>query len=54
MEAKKCCYIGCEKDATVKGFVLARDPDGGKDIPTEVYACKSHKNVAGFFETEAI
>jgi hypothetical protein len=46
-----CCYKNCTEEATTKGFVLARNPEGGKDIPTNVEACDKHKKVAGFFET---
>lgn len=50
----QCNHIKCKNEATTKGFVLARDPNGGKDIPTEVVACDKHKNKDGFFETEKI
>ncbi|WP_180953812.1 hypothetical protein [Bacillus sp. M6-12] len=47
-----CCYKNCEQEATTKGFVLARNPNGGQDIPTDVEACDKHKKVRGFFESE--
>jgi len=47
---EKCCYRTCEKEATTKGFVLARNPKaGGKDIPTNVEACDEHKELSSFF-----
>jgi hypothetical protein len=49
---EKCQYKNCDKEATTKGFVLARNPEGGKDIPTTVHACEKHKKVSGFFETK--
>lgn len=44
----KCCYKGCNEEATTKGLILARNPDGGKDNLTTVQACDKHKNVPGF------
>ncbi len=46
----KCQYGTCVKEATTKGFVLARNPEGGRHIPTDVMACDDHKKVSGFFE----
>lgn len=46
---KICNYITCIEQAVAEGFVMARNPDGGKDIPTTVYACEEHKNKNGFF-----
>lgn len=48
-----CQYKKCQKEATTKGFVLARNPEKGKDIPTTVFACEKHSKVAGFFETKS-
>lgn len=48
MEA--CCCKHCTDEATTKGFVLARNPKGEKDILTPVEACDKHKKVRGFFE----
>lgn len=48
---EKCCYKNCEKKATTNGFIFARNPEGGSDIPINVQACDVHKNVAGFFES---
>ncbi|MEQ2527682.1 hypothetical protein WMO40_13305 [Bacillaceae bacterium CLA-AA-H227] len=41
----RCQYGNCEKEATTKGFVMARNPKHGKDIPTKVVACNKHKKV---------
>jgi hypothetical protein len=49
-----CNYKNCNKEATTQGHVLARNPDGGKDIPTLVHACDKHKKVSGFFEAPRI
>jgi len=46
---KICNYITCNKIAVSEGFVMARNPEGGKDIPTTVYACEKHKNKNSFF-----
>jgi hypothetical protein len=46
---KICNYITCIEKAVAEGFVMARNPDGGKDIPTTVYACEEHKHKNGFF-----
>ena len=36
------------KDATTKGFVVARDAQGRKHLPTDVYACDKHKSLPVF------
>jgi hypothetical protein len=50
----KCNYGNCENESTTQGHVLARNPDGGKDIPTLVYACDKHKKLSSFFEAPRI
>ncbi len=47
---EKCQYKNCQEVAITGGFVLAKNPDGGKDIPTDVLVCDKHKKVASFFE----
>ncbi|MCR6856713.1 hypothetical protein P5G86_31275 [Paenibacillus jamilae] len=47
---EKCNYVGCKNDATTKGFVLSRDSQGRKHLPTDVYACDKHKKSSSFFE----
>ncbi|MEW4281733.1 hypothetical protein [Priestia megaterium] len=47
---EKCNYNGCDKNATTSGTVFARNPEGGKDIPTPVKACDEHAKVSGFFK----
>ncbi|MFF2532403.1 hypothetical protein ACFVS2_26175 [Brevibacillus sp. NPDC058079] len=49
MKTGICDYKNCEEVASTTGFVLARNPEGGKDIPTPVQACEKHKKKAGFF-----
>ncbi|MCM3144339.1 hypothetical protein [Brevibacillus sp. MER 51] len=49
---EKCCYKDCEEDAVVNGIVYARNPEGGKEIPTAVQACEKHKSVPGFFPSD--
>ena len=44
-KVQKCNYVGCKSDATTKGFVLARDSQGRKHLPTDVFACDKHKNL---------
>lgn len=46
----KCDHVNCDKEAITKGFVLARNPDGGKEIPTDVFACDKHRKKDGFFK----
>ncbi|AFL46434.1 hypothetical protein BtBc_25600 [Bacillus thuringiensis] len=50
MKVAKCNYVGCDNDATTKGFIFARDPQGRKHLPTDVYACDKHKKSLSFFE----
>ena len=50
MKVEKCNYVGCKKDATTKGFIFARDPQGRKHLPIDVYACDKHKKSSRFFE----
>jgi hypothetical protein len=47
-----CQYGECQKEASTKGIVLARNEEGGKDIPVEVYACDEHKKANSFFESK--
>ena len=49
-----CQYKECKNEATTKGVVLARNPEGGEDTLVEVYACDKHKKTRGFFETENV
>lgn len=49
-KVQKCNYVGCKSDATTKGFVLARDSQGRKHLPTDVFACDKHKKSKSFFE----
>ncbi|MGF9912808.1 hypothetical protein ABEX47_17275 [Paenibacillus ehimensis] len=44
----KCDYRKCEKEATVSGYVFARD--GESLAPVKVDACDTHKKKDGFFE----
>lgn len=48
IELGKCCYKDCSDDATTEGFILVRNPYGGRDILTKVQSCDKHKNVPGF------
>ncbi|MED3327405.1 hypothetical protein P4409_09775 [Bacillus thuringiensis] len=47
---QKYNYVGCKSNATTKGFVLARDAQGRKRLPTNVFACDKHKKSKSFFE----
>lgn len=44
-----CDYGSCAKEATAKGFVLARKEDNTHK-PEPVWACDKHKKLNGFFE----
>lgn len=49
MGKQLCEYKFCMKEATTKGFVLARQLDNTHK-PEPVWACELHKKVSGFFE----
>ena len=49
MGEQLCEYKTCTKEATTKGFVIARYTNK----PEYVWACDKHKKMNGFFEETA-